>query len=155
MYHVNRSEVVVRATTGEAVLDLTSTGDKGTWGPAFVPHIVRAVSVALNGTPGSAGIVVGDLRPTMGSDTGRTSATVFSIALATTHTFTAETAQPVIYHVPSSPVTVYPGQSVVVECTDASAAVDGARVTFWVEPIYEVPANMSTIVSAITMSATS
>ncbi len=155
MYHVNRSEVLVTATTGEVVMDFSSTGDKGTWGPAYVPHIVRAVGIALNATPGDAGVIKGDLRPTLGSDTSRTDGTVFTINLATSHTFTAGSAQPVIYHVPSSPVTVYPGQSVVVEATDASAAVTAARVSLWVEPIYEVPANMSTIVSAITMSATS
>ncbi len=141
MYDTGRYEV--RLTSGTATLDFTSTGDKAIWGPNFVSHVVRAVAIALNATPGDAGVIKGDLRPSRGSDTSRTDGTVFTINLATGHTFVAGTTGPVIYHVPTSPVTVTPGQEVVVEVTDASASVNAATVTFWVEAVYDRPGNQT------------
>jgi len=129
------------------ILDLTSTGDKATWGPGLVPHIVRAVSIVIDATPGDAGVVKGDLRPTRDSDTSRTDGTVFTINLATSHTFTAGTGPKVVYHVPSSPVKVLPGQEVVIEVTDASASVDEARVCLLVEPSWDQPGNITGMVA--------
>lgn len=137
----------VPMTTGTSVLDLTSTGDKARWSPAMVPHIVRAVAIILNATPGDSGVVKGDLRPTIGSDTSRTDGTVFTINLATSHTFTAGTVRKVIYHVPAAPVTVMPGQEVVVEVTDASASVNGAKISFLVEPAWDQPGNITGMVA--------
>lgn len=128
-------------------LDLTSTGDKANWGPGMVPHIVRAVAIIVNATPGDAGVIKGDLRPTRGSDTSRTDGTVFTINLATSHTFTAGTTRKIIYHVPSTPVTIYPGQEVVVEATDASASVNAARVCLLVEPSWDQPGNLTGMVA--------
>ncbi len=154
MYTENRREEIVLATTGEQFLDLSSTGDKGTWGPGFVPCIVRAAAIVLNATPGDAGVIKGDLRPTRGSDTNRTDGTVFTINLATSHTFTAGSVQKVIYHIPTTPVTVYPGQEVVVEVTDASASVTAARVVLYLEAIYSTPGNIVTESGTTTMVVT-
>lgn len=125
--------------TGERVVDLSSTGDKALWGPNFVTHIVIAMAVALNATPGDAGVLKFDLRPTTGSDTSRTDGTVGIINLATTHTFTAGSVQPVVFYRPTTPIVVKPGQEVVAEMTDASASVTAASITLWVEPVYSTP----------------
>lgn len=154
-YPSGKYEVQMLKSTGEAAVDLTSTGDKALWGPMFVPHVVHAAAIGLNGTPGDAGVVKFDLRPTIGSDTSRTDGTVATINLATTHTFTAGSGQPVVYHQVSSPVTVYPGQTVVAEVTDASAVADGARIVLWVEPVYETPGNIVGLSTSTTMTATS
>lgn len=137
----------VDLTSGTATLDLTSTGDKAVWGVGLVPHIVRAAAIVINATPGDAGVVKGDLRPTRGSDTSRTDGTVFTINMATSHTFTAGTTRKIIYHVPSSPVTVMPGQEVVVEVTDASASVNAAKMYLLVEPSWDQPGNITGMVA--------
>lgn len=144
----------MKKSTGETAVDLTSTGDVALWAPAFVAHIVRGAAIALNATPGDAGVVKFDLRPTVGSDTSRTDGTVATINLATTHTFTAGSAQPVVYHIPSSPVTVYPGQTVVAEVTDASASASACRITLWVEALPADAANIATQSTSTTMTAT-
>src|SRR6476659_10181564 len=135
MYHILRQEVIMLKTTGEDVVDLTTTDDKALWGPVCVPHIIRMAAVALNATPGDSGVLKFDLRPTRGSDTSRTDGTVATINLATTHTFAAGSAQPVVYHYPTTPIIVYPGQEVVAEMTDASASVTAARISLWVEAL--------------------
>lgn len=151
--YTNMQEVQVLKLTGERRLDLTSTGDVGQWGPGFVPHIIRAWSIVLDVTPGDAGVIELDLRPTHDSDTNRSTA-FGSIALATTHTYTAGSAQPVVYQVLSTPQTVYPGQEVVVQVADASASVDEAIVTLWVEPVYETPGAIAGLSTTTTMTAT-
>ncbi len=91
-----------------------------------------------------------DLRPTTGSDTSRTDGTVATINLATTHTFSAGSVQPVIYHRPTTPIIVKPGQEVVAEVTDASASVTAASITLWVEPVYSTPGVDNTAMIATT-----
>ena len=59
-----------------------------------------------------------------------------------------------IYHKLTTPFTVYPGQEVVVEVTDASASVDEAKISFWVEAIYEDPDNIVQLAPTMTMVAT-
>lgn len=147
-------EVQMLKGTGERLVDLSSTGDKALWGPMFVPHIVHAMAVSPNATPGDAGVLKLDLRPTTGSDTNRTDGTVATINLATSHTVTAGTISKVIYHQVSSPVTVYPGQELVAEMTDASASVTAAAITLWVEPVYEAPGNIVGLSTSSTMVAT-
>jgi len=151
--HTN-SRYEVNMTSGTAVLDVTSTGDKAIWGPVCVPHYVRMVAVTLNATPGDAGVIKGDLRLTRGSDTNRTDGTVFTINLATTHTVTAGSVSKVIYHYIANPPLIYPGQEVVVEVTDASAADSAVKMSFWVEAVYEDPDNIVGQSTTSTMVAT-
>lgn len=154
MYTINRSEVIMRRATGEDRIDLTSTGDVAFWGPGFYAFRILAVAIVLDATPGDAGVVKFDLRPVHDSDSNRTDGTVATINLATTHTVTAGTGARVVYSIPSSPVTVYPGQEVVAEVTDASASVDEARICLVLELLYENPSNMLALSGATTMSAT-
>lgn len=125
----------VPMTVGTAVLDLTTTGDKARWSPQFQPVKVVGVGIALNAAPGDAGVVKFDKRVTFASDTGRGDGDVAVINLATSHP-----AGEVIYKKGIS-VEVKPGQEVVVEVTDASAAVTGAKISLFVEPLPEEPAN--------------
>lgn len=145
MYTNSRYEV--RMTSGTATIDATSTGDKAVWGPGIVPHIVRAVSISLNADPGDTGTVKFDLRPTRGSDTSRTDGTVGTIELLTTHDFTAGSIPAVIYHFPSTPVTVYPGQEVVCEVTASAANVSACSVSLWVEAYYDDPDNLTGMIA--------
>jgi hypothetical protein len=111
-------------------------------------------AISLNADCSNAGTIKGDLRPTTESDTSRTDGTVFTITIPVTTAFTAGSAQPVYYHVPTSPVTVYPGQEVIAEVTDGAAGVTAASITLWVEAIYETPANVLTLSGSTTMTAT-
>ena len=152
MYTNARYEVPM--TNGTSVLDLTSTGDKAYWGPVCVPHYIHMVGVVIDATPGDAGVIKGDLRLTRDSDTNRTDGTVFTIALATSHTVTAGSVSKVIYHKLTTPFLVVPGQEVVVEVTDASASVDEAKISFWVEAVWQDPDNIPQEAATMTMVAT-
>ena len=127
----------VQLGNGTTVLDLTTIGDKARWSPGFVPHIIRAVVVAVNAAPGDAGVVKFDKRPTYSSDTNRGDGDIAVVNLATTH------AQGNMVYKKALNVTINPGQEVVVEVTDASASVNGARVSLLVEPAPEEPANIT------------
>ncbi len=154
MYAIHRYEVQLQAATGERIFTLESTADVAVWGPNCVPHIVRMVAISLNADTSGAGVVKGDLRPTHGSDTSRTDGTVFSITVPITSAFTAGSAQPVYYHIPTSPITVYPGQEVVVEVTDTVTGATAASVAFWVEALWEHPSNILSASTTTTMTAT-
>jgi hypothetical protein len=141
-------------STGERVVDVTSTGDVALWGPGFVPHIVRAASITLSADCSGAGDLAFDLRPTRGDDTSRTSSTVAAITVPVTTAWTAGSAQLVYYDIPASPVTVYPGQEVVAEVTDAITGPSACQITLWVEPVYQAPGNIATLTSSgVTMTA--
>lgn len=127
----------VPMTVGTAVLDLTTIGDKARWSPAFQPAIVRAVGIQLNAAPGDAGVVKGDKRPTFGSDTGRGDGDVFVANLATTHA-----AGNVVYKKALN-VKISPGEEVVIEVTDASAAVSAAKISLFIEQAPEEPGNIT------------
>lgn len=131
----------VALTTGTAVLDLTTTGDKARWNPGIRPMVIRAIAIHLNAAPGDAGVVKFDKRPTFASDTGRGDGDVAVINLATTHA-----AGAVVYKKGLN-VEIAADEEVVMEVTDASAAVSGAKCTLFVEPRPEEPANNTTLVA--------
>jgi hypothetical protein len=133
----------VPLTVGTATLDLTSTGDKARWSPGFTPHIIRAVAIQLNATPGDAGVVKGDIRQGFGSDAvgTRGDGDAFVVNLATTHTVTAGSIPRTIYKEVN--VVIKPGQELVIEVTDASASVSAAKMVLMVEPTWERPANVT------------
>lgn len=112
-----------------------TTGDKAEFTFGFVPHVIRGVAILLNAVPGDAGIVKFDKRPTYESDTGRGDGDVAVINLATTHA-----AGNVVFK-DKLAVEIKAGEQVVVEVTDASAAVTVARAVLFVEPKWETRAN--------------
>lgn len=139
MAYTNGGLIEVPMTNAAATLDLTSTGDKARWSPGLSPMIVRGVVVQLNAQPGDVGVLKGDKRPTFGSDTSRGDGDVFTLNLLASAVHAAGKS---VYKMGLN-VTINPGQEVVVEMTDASAAVNAAKVTLLVEPSPEQPANIT------------
>lgn len=129
--------VEVQLVDGTGVLDLTTTGDKARWSPGFRPYVIRGVAVMLNAAPGDAGVVKFDKRITFGSDTGRGDGDVAVVNLATAHP-----AGESIYK-GNLNVEIKPGEEVVMEVTDASASVNGARAVLFLEARPEAPANLA------------
>ena len=142
MYDTGRYEVVMVSTAGVPNIDMTSTGRTNTWAPQCVPHRVKMISINLNATPGDAGVVAIEKRPTYSSNTS--TATVATINLATTHTFTAGSQSRQVYA--EVDIVVNVGEELVVNVTDASASVSAARVGLWVEAAYSRPVNSSGMV---------
>lgn len=122
-------------------IDLGTTGDKGDWAPGFVPHYIRAVAVVVTNTIGAAGVVKFDKRPTAGIDTSRGDGDVAVVNLATTHD-----EGEVVYKGELN-VLIKPGEEVVVEVTDLTAASDTAHVILYVEPTWEVPGNNAKMIA--------
>jgi hypothetical protein len=136
------SKALVPMTVGTSVLDFTTTGDKARWSPGYLPVRIRAVAVELNAAPGGAGVVRFDKRTTFASDTGRGTGDVATINLAT-----SQAAGSVVYK-DGLNVTVNPGEEVVVTVATASAGVSGAKVTLYIEPQWENPANFTKMVKS-------
>lgn len=137
MAYTNGGLLEVPMTVAAATLDLTSTGDKARYAPGLSPVIVRGVVIQLNAIPGDAGVVKGDKRPTFGSDTSRGDGDVFVLNMTTSHA-----AGNSVYKMGLN-ATLNPGQELVIEVTDASAAVNAAKITLLVEPSPEQPANIT------------
>lgn len=116
---------------------LATTGNKAFFTAIVRPFKIRAVAVAINAAPGDAGVLKFDKRPTVGSDTGRGDGDVAVLNLLTTHA-----AGNVIYK-EGLDVLINPGQQVVAEMTDASAAVTAAVISMLVEEAHERPANLT------------
>jgi len=133
------------ANTGDPTIDATTTGDKANILVPFKCEVIRAF-VLLNAAPGDAGVVKFDKRPTYASDTGRGDGDVGVINLLTTHT-----AGKFIYkEIPvagTGHVILVEGDEVIVEVTDASAAVTEARAGLLVREVPEVPGNNSDMVA--------
>jgi len=123
-------------------LDIASTGDKAFWAPGYVNHILRAVTVKITNDIGATGTINIDKRITFGSDTGRVDNIISAIQLTTAHT-----GGKVVYRDQLN-VLVKPGEQLVVAADDAAAAGDLCEVSFWLEPIYENPANNTAMVAS-------
>lgn len=118
-----------------AGLVFTSTGDKATFAIPFKCQVVR-VSVCVNAIPGDAGIVTFDRRITAGSDTGRVDAYAGTLNMLTSHT-----AGKVIYKDPTASLVLQEGDEIVVEVTDASAAVTLAHAVVLIREMPEQAGN--------------
>jgi hypothetical protein len=139
MYDTGRYEAMMVTAAGVPMVTVAATSTTGLlfWSPQCVPHIVRMIAMNLNVTPGDAGIILFEKRPTYSSDTSKT--TMATINLATTHTVTAG-SQPRIVYIETNFV-VNPGEELVMNVSDASAATTLARVSLWVEAAYSRPLN--------------
>jgi transcriptional regulator of nitric oxide reductase len=120
--------------TNEAVI--TSTGDKARWLPGYIPHVVRAhfFTVTTATQAADAAQLNLDKRPTAGSDTARVNDLVSPLNIP------ASTAAGKNVYKDGLQAKVSPGEEVVLEVTDATAAGAGSYGIF-VEPSWEVPAN--------------
>jgi hypothetical protein len=136
MYVHQRQEILVVAAA-----DLSSTGDKGVWGPGYIPVVIRAVAAKITNTIGATGTINFDKRITLGSDTGRVDNVIGALALTTSHT-----GGKIVYR-DGLNIRINPGEEIVVAADDAAAAGDLADVSIVVEPSWERPANHSAMVA--------
>lgn len=100
--------------------DMSGTGDQGTFTPAFPCEIVGFGYVITTVVVDAAGglVLKADKRPTAGSDTSRGDGDVGTLTLTAAQA-SALTAGKVMLARPTSPVTVYPGEQVVLDLTTA------------------------------------
>lgn len=125
--------------------DLNTLGDIGAAGvnsfaPAFQPYYVRGVMAVIDNDIGATGQIKFDKRPTVGTDSGRGDGDVGVLNLTTAHT------QGKIVYKFGLNVLITPGQEVIAEVTDVTAASDVADIVLLVEPASEVAANLPKMV---------
>lgn len=122
---------------------LSSAADIGDWSPGYIPHIIRAVALVFTTVPQATGVTKVDLRPAAGSDTGRGDGDIavvnYTVALAP--------AGAVIY-VDGLDIEVLPGAEAVFQVTDATPTSGNAHLILYVEPRWEIPANISAMVAS-------
>jgi hypothetical protein len=126
-----------------AVLDCTTTGDKARFTCGPQPIVVRRISLALSAQPGDAGVVKFDKRVTFGSDSGRGDGDVGVLNLLAS---AVHAAGKVVYK--DVNVKINPGEEIMVEVTDASAALTGAVAHIFYEPSPEQAANIPAMVAS-------
>ena len=122
---------------------LTPTGDKLYWSPGLQPVLLRGwaaiVTTAIQAAdPCTINL---DKRVTAGSDTGRVADIVGSI------TIPASTVQGKVYYKRGFQAKISPGEELVAEVTDATAA-GNATIVLLLEPSWEEPANNSNMVAS-------
>jgi hypothetical protein len=122
-------------------LDVSSTGDKGTWLPLGLTTTLRRLALTVTtATTGAVGTLSLDLRPIAGSNAGRVAAGAGTLTIPT-----GLAAGQVLYKALS--LTVKPGQEVVFNVTGAmTAGVMDARLVL--EPLPENPANIPAMVAS-------
>lgn len=116
------------------VSDASSTGTILTFTPAFPCEVVEfGVIVTTAFVKASGGVVISaDFRPTAGSDTGKItgSATAGGGIMTLTNAQTVKAAGQVMKCRPASPLTVYPGQQILLNLS--TGATSGAAIAFLV-----------------------
>lgn len=133
-YAHTKYEVVVVAP---AVLQ--TPADKGSWGPGYINHYLRAVAVLVTtATTGASGVIKGDILQVDGSTRGDGDA--FTVTVPNL------AAGKVVYK-DNLNVLVTPGMRVFAELTTASGAGAG-QVVFYVEPSWSNPKNNTTMVAS-------
>lgn len=113
---------------------LTSASDVGDWAPGYVPHRIRAVALVVTTNVDDAGVLKVDKRPTAGSGTGRGDGDVAELSYASPD-------QGDVIYVDGLDVVINPGEDVVAEVTDATPTTGAAHIVYYVEPVWETPAN--------------
>lgn len=125
-----------------AAVALTPTGDKGTWPVSGMPKTIRRLTAIVTTATTAADpcTLSFDLRPTAGSNTGRVTGGVGTLIIPG-----GTVAGTVVYKAVN--VTVRPGQEVVLNATDATAA-GVADVGMTVQEAPETPANVPAMVAS-------
>jgi len=118
--------------------DLNSVADVtgATFAPGFIPVYVHGVAAIIDNDIGATGVVKFDKRPTFGSNTSRGDGDVGVLNLTTAH------LQGQVVYKMFSPVKISPGEEVVAEVTDATAAADTADLILLLSASPEVPGNL-------------
>lgn len=125
----------VQLSTPATPTSVASTGDKLTWAPLYLPHLVRAaLSVITTAITVTATVVNFTKRPTAGSNTGISAGDVAILKHLTSYV-----AGQCVYK-DGLATKISPKQEVVINV--GTAATAGACVFgLLVEPNYETPAN--------------
>ena len=120
---------------------LQTPADKGSWGPGYINHYLRAVSVLITvTTTGPSGVIAGDILQADGTTRG--AADAFNITVPNL------AAGKVVYK-DGLNVLLTPGMRVFAELITATTAGSGA-ITFYVEPSWSNPRNNTTMVASTT-----
>ena len=122
--------------------DLNSVADVtgATYAPAFLPVWVVGVAAIIDNDVGATGVIKFDKRPTFGSNTNRGDGDVGVLNLTTAH------LQGKVVYKYITPVKISPGEEVVAEVTDATAASDTADIILLLSSSAEVPGNIASMV---------
>lgn len=114
------------------IADLSSTGDKVTFTPAFPSEIVEFGVIITTALVGTGLVLKVDKRPTAGSDTGRGDGD-----LGTCTPGVAAAAGAVIRSRPNNPGLVNPGQQAILELTTGGSSGAGIGfIVFREKPVY-------------------
>lgn len=128
--------------------DASATGDKLTFTPAMPVEIVEFGIIVTTALVDAAGglVLKADVRPTAGSDTSRTDGTAGTMTLTSTQA--NRSAGQVVRSRPASPLTVLPGQQVILELTTAVDSGAGiAFIVFREKPQYRDAAESAVVTS--------
>lgn len=129
------------------VADFSSTGDKLTLTPAVPIELVEIVIVVTTALVAADAMVVkADVRPVAGSDTNRTDGTAGVMTLTATEA-TADAGDVIRCRI-ENPISIVPGQQLMLELTDAITS--GAGIIFAVyrnKPVYRDAASVETVVT--------
>jgi hypothetical protein len=127
------------ATTVDGAL-IDATGVAARWRPGYVPHVIRGAAVMSSATvQHNAAISIGfeaDIT-TLGTPTR-----VFTIVLPTT-----AGQHKSIFYTPTFDIELAPGMLMTANVTAAATAAVRAQITLYVEPRWEVPGNVTSMLS--------
>lgn len=118
---------------------VSTTGDKATWVPGYVPSLIRAWAYVVTTAFSAVAKLDLDKQPTSGSATGRVADFVSPLNIPN------PTAQGKVVYKDGLQAKVNPGEQIVFNVTTAAAAGAGSAVMM-VEPTWEMPGNNSNMI---------
>lgn len=107
-----------------------------TWGPGYMPHIIRGAAVLPLVTTTMTDAI--GCRFEADISAAGTPTHLFTISIPTTRG-----AHKVVYYKPTYVIKINPGQLVEMHCTTAATAGVYAKVVLYVEPSWEDPSNLT------------
>ena len=119
----------------------TSLGNKASWRPGYMPHMVRAAGVisTISGSV-TSGMVVAFLHASLATTGTQTTSDLAVLTLTSGTAGRPVVGHEVVYK-DNLNVKVSPGQSVIFNVRTAVTGVSGVRGFLWVEPTWETPDN--------------
>lgn len=126
--------------------DLNTLGDiaNAVWSPGAFPHKIVRVTLMNHNVIGGAGQVKLDKRTAFQSDTGRGDGDVAVLNIPN-----SLAASKGVYAVPATRVIVNPGEEVVCEVTDVTAAGDLGTISMLVEMCPETAPNIPALQASV------
>lgn len=134
-YPHSKQTIMMTSTAGSHKFTATAAAELSTWGPGYVPYIIRAVSIEPTTSGDNWGSAVWRFnhRDLSSGSTATTIATIIGVA--------TDKVGHVIYK-SGLEVEVKPGEEVVLDVTTAATSTSaGFRAILYVEPRWEEPGN--------------